>query len=606
MLALFFAVLGLLPLRLTAAAAAQSIATTGNVITPTHRVFLPVVVKPPPSMQVSSGHGFDTCAAPTASELATWKRATPYEYLGIYIGGVSHFGSCKSYNEQYQTPQWLAEVRAQGWQFIPTWVGPQAPCTTFNYRLSSDPITATLEGTLEAQQAITAATTLGLRHPLIIYYDMEYYFTGNTECHTAVKAFLDGWVGELHRQGHKAGIYSAGSAINSWYTLNNPPDSTWGAWWNNRRDFDPFMTVDLLNQNFVNPAYWDEHRLFQYSGSHNESWDGVKLLVDNNVANGLVALSGEPSPSLREAKLLSPATGWLWLDEQIYLTRDGGDSWQPITPPGSEAVLGLQFEDEWRGWLAGFEAAAGQPTLWRTGDGGRTWQSLPLPRIEQPIRAVHLDFVSDETGWLLAELESGLNFSQGRLFRTGDGGQSWVELNAPLGGPISFVNATTGWLAGGPTHSSLYRTGDGGQSWQPATISAGWGDALPAYRLPVFGDVAAGAIAVTVSRPGSSRVEIHTTGNGGDSWQPAETAPLPRPVGPGVIAPAQTLGPAEWVVGAASPDLPAHTTELSFATPQTGWAISRHNSCAATGCTRNTTLWRTRDGGASWAALSLP
>ncbi len=597
--------LALLPAWLAVDAAAQTVPPAGSVITPTHWVFLPLIEKAPPSMLVSSGQGFDTCAAPTAAQLATWKQASPYEYLGIYIGGSMHYSTCKAYNEQYQTPQWLSEVRAQGWQFIPTWVGPQAPCTSYNSRISSNPITATMQGILEAQQAITAATALGLRHPLIIYYDMEYYATSNTECHTTVKAFLDGWVGELHQQGHQAGIYSIGSAINSWYTLSNPPDSTWGAWYI-RSDYDPFITVDILNQNYVNPAYWNEYRLFQYSGGHDESWDGVSINIDNNTAAGLVALSGEPAPRLRDARLLSPVTGWLWLDEQIHLTRDGGDTWRNITPPQVEAVLGLHFEDELRGWLAA-PNAAGQPALWSTLDGGRTWQSLPpLPGIEQPIRAVHLDFVSAETGWLLAELESGLNFSQGRLFHTTNGGQSWAERSAPTGGPISFVSATTGWLTGGPTQSDLYRTTDGGRTWQPAAVSTAWGDALPAYSLPVFGDAAAGAIAVTVSRPGSSRVEIHTTGSGGDTWQPAESVPLAQAVGPGVLAPAAVINPQQWVVGAASPGLPAHTRQLSFASTEAGWAISRHNSCAAAGCTRSVALWRTLDGGQNWAAVALP
>lgn len=599
--------LALLPAWLAADAVAQTVTPNGEVITPTHRVYLPLLQKSPPSMLVSHGQGFDTCAAPTPAQLATWKQATAYEYLGIYLGGSMHYSNCKTYNEQHQTPQWLSEVRGQGWQFIPTWVGPQAPCTAFSDQISQDPATARAEGIIQGQQAISAATKLGLYSPLIIYYDMEYYFTGNTDCHTAVKSFLDGWVNELHRQGHQAGIYSVGSAIDSWYTLNNPPDSTWGAWWDNRDDFDPFITVDLLNQNYVNPAYWDEHRLFQYSRGHDESWDGVVLNVDNNVAAGLVALSGSPPFSLREARLLTPSTGWLWLNEQLYLTRSGGDQWQNITPPPVDAILGAHFFSETSGWLAGVEAAAGQPALWRTRSGGDSWQLLPpLPVIEQPIRAVHFDFISADSGWLLAEMDTGVNFSQGRLFKTSDGGQSWHELSAPLGGPINFVTEDSGWLVGGPTHSALYRTRNGGRSWQPAPITATWGDALPAATLPVFSDAARGAIAVTVSRPDTSRVQIYTTASGGDTWQLAESVPLAQTVGPGVRGPAAVISPQQWLLGETSPGLPAHTRELNFASPEAGWAISRHNSCTATGCTGDVALWRTLDGGKSWAAVSLP
>jgi photosystem II stability/assembly factor-like uncharacterized protein len=646
-LTLGWAILALLPAWLAVDAAAQTLTPSDDVITPTYRVYLPIVERQPPpptatptitttptltttpaitatptvtatptitatptvtpSMLVSHGQGFDTCAAPTTAQLATWKQATDYEYLGIYLGGSMHYAPCKSYNQQHQTPQWLTEVRAQGWQFIPTWVGPQAPCSVFNNRVSYDPTTARAEGTLQAQQAISAANALGLYSPLIIYYDMENYDVNNTACHTATNAFLTGWVAEMHAQGHQAGIYGGVTATNDWYTLEHIPDSTWVARYL-YSDYNPLATVQELNELYIDPAYWPEHRLFQYSGSHTESWDGVALNVDNNVAAGLVALSGQPTLSLREAKLLSPSTGWLWLDEQLYLTRNGGGQWQNITPPRAETLLGVYFQDETHGWLAGVDGAAGQPTLWRTTNGGASWQPLaPLPGIEQPFRAVHFDFISADTGWLLAELDTGLNFSQGRLFKTSDGGQSWQELSAPLGGPINFVTADAGWLVGGPTRSALYRTRDGGQSWQPVSLAAGWGDALPAAAPPVFNATGGGAIAVTVSRPDASRVEIYTTANGGNTWQLAEAVTLAQAVGPGVRAPAQVINPQQWLLGETSPTLPAHTRELSFVSAAAGWAISRHNNCtAATGCSGSVGLWRTLDGGTTWTAVSLP
>ena len=356
---------------------ATRLPTAGDdVITPTHKVFLPIIEHSPPlppsptptpspsptppSMLVSHGQGFDTCAAPTTAQLAAWKQAGPYEYLGIYLGGSMHYAPCRSYNETHQTPQWLTAVREQGWQFIPTWVGPQAPCTLFSDRLSNDPAIARTEGTIEAQKAITAATALGLYSPLIIYYDMENYNVNDATCHTATNAFLTGWIEEMHNQEHQAGIYGGVTAVNDWYMLEHVPDSTWIARYI-RTDYDPFITVDLLNQGYINPPYWDEHRLFQYSGSHNESWDGVVMNIDNNVAAGLVALSGEPTNLLREATLLTPDTGWLWQSEQLYLTRNGGGQWQNITPAQADALLGVYFWNETYGWLTGIDAPTGQP-----------------------------------------------------------------------------------------------------------------------------------------------------------------------------------------------------------------------------------------------------
>jgi hypothetical protein len=168
---------------------------------------------------VSNGQGFDTCAAPSLNALSAWRQASPYDYFGIYLGGANHYQPCRTYNQQYQTAAWLNSVRQQGWQLIPTWVGPQAPCTSYGTVMSNDPTTARGQGIAEARQALAVAANLELSTPTVIYYDMERYDTGNNACHSAVNAFLAGWVSELQNSGHQAGIYGATNAVNDWYTL---------------------------------------------------------------------------------------------------------------------------------------------------------------------------------------------------------------------------------------------------------------------------------------------------------------------------------------------------------------------------------------------------
>ena len=65
------------------------------------------------------GPGFDVCDLPTLSELATWYAASPYRTVNLYLGGVLRF--CANQNLTAST---LATLSAQGWTFIPTWVGP--------------------------------------------------------------------------------------------------------------------------------------------------------------------------------------------------------------------------------------------------------------------------------------------------------------------------------------------------------------------------------------------------------------------------------------------------------------------------------------------------
>src|SRR4029079_5495227 len=57
-------------------------------------------------------------------------------------------------------------------------------------------------------------------------------------------------------------------------------------------------------------------------------------------------------------------------------------------------------------------------------------------------------------------------FSRGTLFRTTDGGQTWQRLPLPAGGPIRFSNAQDGLLDSGSPAYDEYATHDGGLTWQ--------------------------------------------------------------------------------------------------------------------------------------------
>ena len=303
------------------------------------------------SVLISTGQGFDACAAPTVSQLAAWKQAVPYQYVGIYLGGANHYTPCKNYNQQNQTAAWYASVSGQGWQFIPTWVGPQAACTGYGSRMSNDPDTARSQGIAEAQLALQVAQNLGLiggsKPDTIIYYDLEYYDTRITACHNAVNAFLEGWVSELQNRGHKAGIYGSVYAVNDWYTLGHVPDSVWVPWYI-ESGYTAGTTVDPLNQQWITESYWNNHRLFQYSGSHTEVWNGVGINIDNDTARGLVSLEmpgQEAQPDVRVMQLIAPGQGWVLIDNRLYRADFDTSDWVDITPPASAKIEAVHFID---------------------------------------------------------------------------------------------------------------------------------------------------------------------------------------------------------------------------------------------------------------------
>jgi hypothetical protein len=118
----------------------------------------------------------------------------------------------------------------------------------------------------------------------IYYYDMEAH-SGGTACRAAVKAFLNGWVDHLHSLFYpeKAGAYGAtcGSYVSDW-AVYPWPDVLWAANWN--YDPDVWGLLCLSNSNW----WLAGERLHQYTGTHNETWNGVTLSIDNDCDNGLI------------------------------------------------------------------------------------------------------------------------------------------------------------------------------------------------------------------------------------------------------------------------------------------------------------------------------
>ncbi len=128
--------------------------------------------------------------------------------------------------------------------------------------------------------------------------------------------------------------------------------------------------------------------------------------------------------------------GEIWAstdDGLVHVTRDDGASWRNVTPPGMPelAYVGcveISAHDPDTIYLAAtrYKLADYQPYLFRSADGGRTWQSIngDLPESEIT-RVVRADPV--RRGLLFVGTETG-------IFFTLDDGQSWSRL--PGGLPV--------------------------------------------------------------------------------------------------------------------------------------------------------------------------
>jgi photosystem II stability/assembly factor-like uncharacterized protein len=286
------------------------------------------------------GQGFDSCSMPTLGLMQDWIVNSPYRVWNLYIGGSSRAG-CGTLTSSY-----ISALAQQGWKFIITWVGPQAACTTFSTRMSSNTTTAYNEGIAEANLAIDRAFDLGLTNPdktgALIYYDLESYDTNNTQCRAAAKSFMDGWTKQLQARGNLSGVYGSpcSSAMSDFATNPNVPDTVWLAAW-----ISPYQyrsNVSLTNLSCISNTLWgNKQRMRQYTGSHREAWGSSVLgSIDSNVIDSPVAVLDKNStcPQSRGAILY-------WNNTYSCSNSSGDAGYRQYTNKGFNNISGA-FNDQ--------------------------------------------------------------------------------------------------------------------------------------------------------------------------------------------------------------------------------------------------------------------
>jgi len=270
------------------------------------------------------GEGFDACAAPSQAAMDGWRNLSDYRSVGIYIGGVNRGCSQANLNST-----WVSRQVGNGWHVVPTYVGLQAPCTSFRNRLSYGVTTARVQGRSDGADAVAKAQALGIAAPSTLYSDMEGYDSSNSSCVAAVMSYLTGWTYALHRYGFEAGVYSSASSgihdLSTHYDSfgDNRPDEIWIAWWNYRADVD--------GGSYVPDSQWRDHqRLHQFVGNSSESYAGYSIQIDRNfldVSTSVRPPRGCPTNlNFKSYPMLQwPDHGVLVVAAQCLLARAGFD-----------------------------------------------------------------------------------------------------------------------------------------------------------------------------------------------------------------------------------------------------------------------------------------
>ncbi len=420
----------------------------------------------------STGRGFDACSAPAQNVMQSW-LASPYRDVGIYIGGINR--DCP---QSQLTPSWIQTVHGYGWDFMPLWVGVEAPCTAYTNKISSVPSTAAQQGASEATAAAQAAVLLGLSDS-IIYYDLENYSITNTLCQQragitsaqqsiAVTAFVGAWVAGIKAAGFRAGVYGSPYNAADWASATTIPDAVWLSDWND--------TPSVFGLAPLADSYWaNNQRLHQYWGSsqpcgYSETYGGNNICIDLDVESGPVAVpvgsGGSSTPTDPNITVLANTTqqvkwfyisvnnnaAWYIVDATaasnpsvllLYSANSAGIVWEPI----SNYITLNGFPAAGTNFSAISVAGDGRSVTFGNVVGGSTDPNVKaLANTTQQVKWFYIS-VNNNAAWYIVDATAASNPSVLLLYSANSAGIVWE--------PISNYITLNGFPAAGTNYSSI-------------------------------------------------------------------------------------------------------------------------------------------------------
>jgi photosystem II stability/assembly factor-like uncharacterized protein len=232
---------------------------------------------------------------------------------------------------------------------------------------------------------------------------------------------------------------------------------------------------------------------------------------------------------------------------KISRSPDQGLNWQPISYGPYINLVSIDFPEPQTGFITGSGG------FFKSENFGQQWDYHEAVELTY---AVDADFLTAQVGYVLDV--------DGAIFRTVDGGETWVEQNtgekAESYNAIFMVNPTLGYAVGGGTSASsswslALRTMDG-ENWTGIVVNA---DA-PLNDV-AFTDASTGFVA------GNYGTLMITT-NGGNNWQ------------------------------SISPDTTYNFVDINFLTKEIGFLVGNKPGSSI--------IFRTGDGGNSWQEFFHP
>ncbi len=254
-----------------------------------------------PIYNTSKHLGFDTVATGTTAVMQAWWNYSPYHDVGIYLSGSDNH--IPQDDPNLDNDAWVNTVTAMGWGLMPIWVGLQAPagCNKLHVsRISQNRKLRVEQADTEAVSAESSATTAGIGEGNIIYYDMEGY-NDSAGCNSSVVDYLKLWIGRIHNDGFKAGVYVSGSNADILARAN--PDAVYVAV-AGKTSGSARASIWQIYKNLHDSQFPNHQRIHQYNdgdcppclGIPNVKWGGQFMVNGSREAPQQIDLDIEDAP----------------------------------------------------------------------------------------------------------------------------------------------------------------------------------------------------------------------------------------------------------------------------------------------------------------------
>jgi len=210
-----------------------------------------------------------------------------------------------------------------------------------------------------------------------------------------------------------------------------------------------------------------------YMLNNNLGWvvgdEGIALKTINGGENWS-KIDSLTSVNLRDVFFSSDSIGWIVGDSgNVYNTVDGGSRWEKDEQFDNITFNSIFFINNEKGWLAGERGS-----IYYSSDGGYSWiqqQSNCSSNLTSVL------FVDEYSGYIVGQNDT--------LLKTTNSGNTWEFMKIVYNNTssISFVDVSTGWIAGGGTEypnldwGQICKTTDAGLSWDKFLFGYGteWG-----------------------------------------------------------------------------------------------------------------------------------